>query len=426
MKKIYIQILLLTSFLLAETQTVAISYFDNTSGLEEYNPLSKGLADMLITDLSNVKSIQIVEREKLESLLKEIELGEGNFMDESTAQKLGKGLGAGYMLTGSYFIMGNTMRIDARLVNVGTGEVSMGEEITGEKDAFFELEKKLVNKLIDTFDISLSKAEARKVKKVQTESFQSFNAYSSALVELDKGNVEKSIQFLEIATEADENFDQAWDKLEILEQQLSDLLKARDLGLDLELINIIERISNKEKESFADLVLICSSLMTTLPYGEFLTFYVDNNIYQENLYLIHSDSLLYEVEIQNNKFQSKISKALIFYSTVIDIMISNGLINEPYYTMKMEELMYHNYVYMLDYTQTIYIGGSENSIGIPDVYPDIIDSNGIIIQKGKDINKTIIKISTKMMENYQTGIYFTAFENYYKQALSREKKIRNN
>jgi len=426
MKKIYIQILLLTSFLLAETQTVAISYFDNTSGLEEYNPLSKGLADMLITDLSNVKSIQIVEREKLESLLKEIELGEGNFMDESTAQKLGKGLGAGYMLTGSYFIMGNTMRIDARLVNVGTGEVSMGEEITGEKDAFFELEKKLVNKLIDTFDISLSKAEARKVKKVQTESFQSFNAYSSALVELDKGNVEKSIQFLEIATEADENFDQAWDKLEILEQQLSDLLKARDLGLDLELINIIERISNKEKESFADLVLICSSLMTTLPYGEFLTFYVDNNIYQENLYLIHSDSLLYEVEIQNNKFQSKISKALIFYSTVIDIMISNGLINEPYYTMKMEELMYYYYVYMLDYTQTIYIGGSENSIGIPDVYPDIIDSNGIIIQKGKDINKTIIKISTKMMENYQTGIYFTAFENYYKQALSREKKIRNN
>ena len=48
---------------------------------------------MLITDLSNVKSIQIVEREKLESLLKEIELGEGKFIDPNTAQKLGKGLG---------------------------------------------------------------------------------------------------------------------------------------------------------------------------------------------------------------------------------------------------------------------------------------------------------------------------------------------
>ena len=71
-------ILFLLSFsvLLADTKTVAISYFDNTSGLEQYNPLSKGLADMLITDLSNVKSIQIVEREKLENLLKEIDLGD--------------------------------------------------------------------------------------------------------------------------------------------------------------------------------------------------------------------------------------------------------------------------------------------------------------------------------------------------------------
>ena len=103
--KIYL-LLLFSSFLFADTKTVAISYFDNTSGLEQYNPLSKGLADMLITDLSNVKSIQIVEREKLESLLKEIDLGEGKFIDPNTAQKLGKGLGAGYMLTGSYLIMG--------------------------------------------------------------------------------------------------------------------------------------------------------------------------------------------------------------------------------------------------------------------------------------------------------------------------------
>ena len=139
--RIIFTILLCASVPLADTQTVAISYFDNTSGLEEYNPLSKGLADMLITDLSNVKSIQIVEREKLESLLKEIRLGEGKFIDESTAQKLGKGLGAGYMLTGSYLIFGETMRIDARLVNVATGEVSMGEEITGKKNTFLNWKK---------------------------------------------------------------------------------------------------------------------------------------------------------------------------------------------------------------------------------------------------------------------------------------------
>ena len=89
-------ILCILSISLADSKTVAISYFDNTSGTEEYNPLSKGLADMLITDLSIVRSLRIVEREKLESLLKEIDLGEGKFIDPNTAQKLGKGLGTGY------------------------------------------------------------------------------------------------------------------------------------------------------------------------------------------------------------------------------------------------------------------------------------------------------------------------------------------
>jgi len=207
-------ILLLISALLANTQTVAISYFDNTSGLEEYNSLSKGLADMLITDLSNVKSIQIVEREKLESLLKEIKLGEGKFMDESTAQKLGKGLGASYMLTGSYLILGETMRIDARLVNVGTGEVSMGEEITGEKNTFFELEKNLVEKLIETLKIPLPKSEGVKVRKIHTTSFESFNAYSTALDAYDKGKYQESQKYLEKAVEIDGDFEIAWDKLD--------------------------------------------------------------------------------------------------------------------------------------------------------------------------------------------------------------------
>ncbi|MBC7472806.1 MAG: hypothetical protein H7263_00835, partial [Candidatus Sericytochromatia bacterium] len=75
----------------AKINTVAISYFDNTSKDQELNPLSKGLADMMITDLSNVKSLKIVEREKLEKLLKEIKLDESKFIDQKTAQKLGKG-----------------------------------------------------------------------------------------------------------------------------------------------------------------------------------------------------------------------------------------------------------------------------------------------------------------------------------------------
>ena len=223
-------LLFILSISLADTKTVAISYFDNTSGTKEYDPLSKGLSDMLITDLSNVKSLKIVEREKLESLLKEIELGDGKFIDPNTAQKLGKGLGASFMLTGSFLIMGETMRIDARLVDVGTGEVTMAEEITGEKYSFFELEKVLKDKLIKSLNIELSRTESRKVKKSQTESFEAFNNYSSSIDAFDKGDYEKSMSFMKIATGIDDDFDIAWDKLEDLEILLDDLIKRKSLG----------------------------------------------------------------------------------------------------------------------------------------------------------------------------------------------------
>ena len=139
MRKI-LPILLIISFILADTKTVAISYFDNTSGIEEYNPLSKGLADMLITDLSKIKSLKIVEREKLESLLKEIDLGDGKFIDPNTAQKLGKGLGAEYILTGSFLSVEPMMRIDARLVNVETGLIEKANMVEGLAKDFFVLE----------------------------------------------------------------------------------------------------------------------------------------------------------------------------------------------------------------------------------------------------------------------------------------------
>ena len=329
-----LSILLYLSVLLSAPETVAVSYFDNTSDIKEFNPLSKGLADMLITDLSNIKSINIVEREKLEDLIQEIELGDSGFINKETAQKLGKGLGATYMLTGSFLIIAETMRIDARLIDVASGEIVMAEEITGEKNNFFELEKDLVNKFIDTFDISLSKSETRKIKKIQTESFESFNAYSSALVELDQGNFEESIKLLEKATYEDEDFDIAWDKLEVLEEKLVNLIRARNLGVDSELIIIIDGLNNKDAESLQELVQIYTGLTSAIPYKKFMAFYQDNNLinYRDTIkYSTLPDELKKEIDEINYSYQSKINRAIIFYSTAIDIMISNGLICIVYY-----------------------------------------------------------------------------------------------
>jgi TolB-like protein len=99
---------------------LAIIYFDNSGGEPSMDKLKKGLADMLITDLSNIHMLDIVERDKLESILKEQKLSNSKDFDPSTAAKVGKLLGAQIILTGGYFDMMGSLRIDARFIDVLT------------------------------------------------------------------------------------------------------------------------------------------------------------------------------------------------------------------------------------------------------------------------------------------------------------------
>lgn len=89
------------------TTTVAVGYFDNTSGQADWQPLSKGLADMLITDLAGTEGLVVVERERLQQVVDEIKLGATKFIEPATAQKLGKGPGATHMLIGGFLQQGN-------------------------------------------------------------------------------------------------------------------------------------------------------------------------------------------------------------------------------------------------------------------------------------------------------------------------------
>jgi TolB-like protein len=235
---------LLPTFLLfiglvwAETKTIAISYFDNTSGSEQYNALSKGLADMLITDLSNVKSLKIVEREKLESLLKEIDLGEENFINPNTAQKLGKGLGAAYILTGSFLSVEPMMRIDARLVNVETGLIEKANMVEGLAKDFFVLENQLAEQLIKNLNLNVE--YIKKEKKNKNVSFDDILSFSKSIDLLDRGDIESASNLIKIILDETPDFEYANDlyqklleNIQIKRNKIRERLKKRIVELNL-------------------------------------------------------------------------------------------------------------------------------------------------------------------------------------------------
>ncbi len=114
-----------------EKLAIAVVDFTNTSGDESFDYLSKTIPENLITALAEGGELKIVERERLESALKEMKLQVSDIMDEATAIELGKAVGAGAIIVGSFVTIENKIRISSRLIDVQTATVITGKKETG-------------------------------------------------------------------------------------------------------------------------------------------------------------------------------------------------------------------------------------------------------------------------------------------------------
>jgi TolB-like protein len=177
----------------APKPTVAILYFDYQGKDDQMGMLRKGLAQMLISDLSGNEAFQIVERDRLQEVLDELRLNQTNKIDKGSANEIGKLLGARYMVMGGYFDLMGTLRIDARVVEVETGKILKSIGGSSKPDSFIELEQKLSSDLGTILSGSLSSPEAADPKRIASRAappkkLQVATAvkYSEALDALDK------------------------------------------------------------------------------------------------------------------------------------------------------------------------------------------------------------------------------------------------
>jgi len=122
--------------------TIAVLYLTNGAMTDNasYAPLSKGMAEMLITELAQNGGVRVVERDRIQTLLEEQNLQGGGRVDKETAVKLGKILGARHMLMGSFVVdPRQNMRIDVRAVNTETSAIDYVQTVSGKADQLLDL-----------------------------------------------------------------------------------------------------------------------------------------------------------------------------------------------------------------------------------------------------------------------------------------------
>jgi TolB-like protein len=204
---------------------ISVLYFDNNTGRADYDLLRKGLTDMMVTDLVAWDGVTVVERQKLEAVLHELKLQQSKDFDAGTRQKIGKLLNAQYLLTGMVNLAGQTLAIDAQLVEVQTGAVRVTARASGAPDRVFDLEQELINKIAGGIDARLRDAGQR--RKVKAPNLDALLAYSQAIDLSDQGKLEEAQKAMQQLVSKSPTFLMARERKEAILQQLLEVEKRR-------------------------------------------------------------------------------------------------------------------------------------------------------------------------------------------------------
>ena len=189
---------------------IAVFPFSLITGDEEYNSLGRGLAEMIITDLSQVKKIQLIERTRIQALLEEMALGQTGVIEEKTAPRFGKLLGAGKIVHGNFSIAGkNDLKLDAAFWDVLNQQFPKFTEMSDALDNLFKLEKDIVFNIVDEMGIQLTAEEKRKIQIIPTKNMQAFMAYCKGLESQDNGDFKSAYEQFINAYKMDPNFSAA-------------------------------------------------------------------------------------------------------------------------------------------------------------------------------------------------------------------------
>ena len=197
---------------------IAVLPFNNGGsygqGKEDFDALERGIAGMMISELSQNPAARVVERQEVQRLLDEQNLGAQNRVDPATAAKIGKLVGARYMVMGTFVDFYGDFRVDVRLINTETSEVVKTESARMQREHLFDIIRTVAGNLMKDANLPPLQRPAgdqRMSRQVPTEAL---TYYSRALLYQDRGEKEKAVAMYNRALEVFPDYTEAKEGLQ--------------------------------------------------------------------------------------------------------------------------------------------------------------------------------------------------------------------
>ncbi len=182
--------------------TVAVLPFVNSAigdAQTELAPLSKGIADLLIIELGQNTGIRLVERENISRILEEQNLARDGRVDDATAARIGRLLGAKHIITGSFVTdRSGTMVVTLKTIDVETSRISWTHMDRDRTDNFLSLVSKVGQAANRGLNLPALTPQARQTSEARTQTqarvpFRAVMLYSRAISAQDSGNRDEAM-----------------------------------------------------------------------------------------------------------------------------------------------------------------------------------------------------------------------------------------
>ena len=204
--------------------SIAVLPFDNMSGDADKAYFVDGMVEDLITDLSKVGGLVVIARNSTFQY-------KGKARD---VREIGKALGASYVLEGSVQKQGDSVRVNAQLIDAATGAHVWADRYDGELKNIFKLQDTIAHNVAKALSIELTKDESARVTRRGTDDAQAYDMVLRGWGHYLKQTPEEfsaAIADFKKATEIDPGYARAWAALAAIHWEIYTRYWGPALGL---------------------------------------------------------------------------------------------------------------------------------------------------------------------------------------------------
>ena len=194
--------------------SLAVMYFENMTGDAGLDHWRKALPELLITDLSQSKYLNVLSGDQLYDILSQLNQLEAKSYSSKALKEFAAHGGVNHILLGQLTRAGDSFRLSYTLKKFGTGETVGAAWVAGQGlESFYPMVDALTRKVKE--DLKLTTAEIAgdidvELGKITTASPEAFVLYTEGREYHNKSDFAKSIEMMQKALAIDPGFAMAY------------------------------------------------------------------------------------------------------------------------------------------------------------------------------------------------------------------------